>query len=61
MEQHPSAAAKLEHLTSEVRRILKPTEDEPVGVLTAYRNAILRLADAVDRLAAELDSRDKPH
>ena len=59
MEQPQRAAATLEHLTSEVRRLLKDTENEPVGVLSAYRNAILRLADAVDRLASEIDSRTK--
>jgi hypothetical protein len=53
----PSGIKTLEQLTSEVRAILSPTEDEPVGVLSAYRNAILRLADAVDRLARGSDSR----
>jgi hypothetical protein len=60
MEQPHSTRTTLEHITSEVRHILSRTEDEPVGVLTAYRNSILRLADAVDRLASEIDSRDKP-
>ena len=60
MKQRPSAEAKLERLTGEVRRILRETENEPVGVLSAYRNSILRLADAIDRLAAEIDSRTEP-
>lgn len=60
MDQSARAAATLEHLTSDVRRILSRTEDEPVGVLTAYRDAILRLTDAVERLASELDSRTHP-
>ena len=60
MEQPPSVEAMLEHLTSEVRRIVRQAENKPVGVLTAYRDAILRLADAVDRLAGEIDSRTKP-
>jgi hypothetical protein len=51
----------LEHLTSEVRRILRGTENDPVGVMTAYRNAILRLADAVDRLAGEIDAANRVH
>jgi hypothetical protein len=50
-------AAALEHLTGEVRRILKPTENEPVGVLTAYRDSLLKLAEAIDWLAREIDSR----
>lgn len=58
---HPAdVAATLRHLTSDVRRILKPTENDPVGVLTAYRDSILRLADAIDHLANEIDSRTKP-
>jgi hypothetical protein len=40
-----------------VRQILRDGENEPVGVLSAYRNSILRLAGAIDRLAAEIDSR----
>jgi low affinity Fe/Cu permease len=60
MEQPPSVQAMLEQLTSEVRRMLRATENEPVGVLSAYRNSILRLADAIDRLASEIDSRTKP-
>jgi hypothetical protein len=59
MEQTPSAEARLKLLTGEVRSILSQTEDEPVGVLTAYRDALLRLADAVDRLAKEIDTRTK--
>jgi hypothetical protein len=59
MEQR-TGIKTLQQLTSEVRTILGRTEDEPVGVLTAYRNAILRLADAVDGLAREIDSRTKP-
>jgi hypothetical protein len=54
-----SAAAALEHLTSQVRRILKRAENEPVGVLTAERDAMLKLADAIDWLAREIDSRTK--
>jgi hypothetical protein len=57
MKQQPSAAATLGRVTDEVRRILRDGEKEPVGVLSAYRNSILRLADAIDRLAAEIDSR----
>jgi hypothetical protein len=57
MKQQPSAAATLGRVTDEVRRILRDGENEPVGVLSAYRNSILRLADAIDRLAAEIDSR----
>jgi hypothetical protein len=60
MDQSPRVGPMLEHLTSQVRRILGHTETEPVGVLTAYRDAILKLADAVDRLANEIDSRTKP-
>ena len=60
MTHRPNAEATLGRLTGEVRKILRDTENEPVGVLSAYRNAILRLADAVDRLAAEIDSRPKP-
>jgi hypothetical protein len=59
MEQTNNLAATLEHLTGVVRRLLSHTEDEPVGMLTAYRNSILRLADAVDRLSHELDSRNR--
>ena len=44
-------------MTDEVRRILGDTEDEPVGVLSAYRNSILRLADVIDWLAEEIDPR----
>jgi hypothetical protein len=61
MEQPTTARATLEHLTSEVRHILSRTENDPVGVLTAYRNALLRLTDAVDRLADEIDSPTRPH
>lgn len=43
MKQQPSAVATLGRVTDEVRRILKDTENEPVGVLSAYRNSILRL------------------
>ena len=57
MKQQPSLAATLGRVTDEVRRILRDGENEPVGVLSAYRNSILRLADAIDRLAAEIDSR----
>jgi hypothetical protein len=57
MKQEPSAVATLGRVTDEVRRILRDGEKEPVGVLSAYRNSILRLADAIDRLAAEIDSR----
>jgi hypothetical protein len=57
MKQQPSVAATLGRVTDEVRRILRDGENEPVGVLSAYRNSILRLADAIDRLAAEIDSR----
>ena len=57
MKQQPSAVATLGRVTDEVRRILKDTENEPVGVLSAYRNSIHRLADAIDRLAEEIDSR----
>jgi hypothetical protein len=57
MKQQPSVVATLGRVTDEVRRILMDTENEPVGVLSAYRNSILRLADAIDRLAAEIDSR----
>ena len=57
MKQQPSAVATLGRVTDEVRRILRDGENEPVGVLSAYRNSILRLADAIDRLAAEIDSR----
>jgi hypothetical protein len=49
--------AMLHEVTDEVRRLLGDPEHEPVGVLTAYKRAILRLADAVDRLA---DSHDEP-
>jgi hypothetical protein len=59
MTDQPRAQEALHRVTGEVRRILKHTEDEPVGVLSAYRNAILRLADAVDRLAAEIESRNE--
>jgi hypothetical protein len=52
--------ATLENLTAEARRVLSEMESEPVGVMTAYRNALLRLADAIDRIAAELDARTKP-
>jgi hypothetical protein len=52
-------ARALEHVTNEVRRILKRTENEPVGVLTAQRDAMLKLADAIDWLAREIDSRTK--
>ena len=52
--------ATLKQLTSEVRRALGDVEHEPVGVLTAYKLSILRLADAVDRLASEIDARNKP-
>jgi hypothetical protein len=38
-------------MTSEVRRLLRQGQDEPVGVLSAYRDSILRLCDAIDRLA----------
>jgi hypothetical protein len=57
MKEQPSAVAKLGRVTDEVRRILRDGENEPVGVLSAYRNSILRLADAIDRLAEEIDSR----
>jgi hypothetical protein len=50
----------LENLATEARHIFREMESEPVGVMTAYRNALLRLADAIDRLAAELDARTKP-
>ena len=60
MEQRSSAAAALEHLTSEVRRLLRAGEDEPVGVATYYRDALLKLCDAVDTLADEIDSRSPP-
>ncbi len=49
----------LTHLTGEVRRMLGDVKNEPVGVLTAYKLSILRLADAIDRLASELGSRAK--
>jgi hypothetical protein len=57
MKQRPSVGASLERVTGEVSRLLTHSENEPVGVPTAYTNAILRLADAVDRLAREIDSR----
>jgi hypothetical protein len=57
VKQQPPAVATLGRVTDEVRRILRDGENEPVGVLSAYRNSILRLADAIDRLAAEIDSR----
>jgi len=57
MKERPSAVATLGRVTDEVRRILRAGENEPVGVLSAYRNSILRLADAIDRLAEEIDSR----
>ena len=60
MEQGNGVAQALHQLTSDVRHALRAGEDEPVGVLSAYRNSILRLADAIDRLAEEMDSRDKP-
>jgi hypothetical protein len=60
MEQRPSVQDAVHHVTKEIRHILRADEDEPVGVMSAYRNSILRLADAVDRLAAEMDSRSKP-
>jgi hypothetical protein len=56
----PGVEDTLKHVTGEVRRLLGDVEHEPVGVLTAYKLSILRLADAVDRLASELDSRTKP-
>jgi hypothetical protein len=59
MKQTNNVAETLEHLTDDVRRLLSHTEDEPIGMLTAYRNSILRLADAVDRLAHELESRNQ--
>ena len=40
-------------MTDEVRRILGDTEDEPVGVLSAYRNSILRLAEEIDPLTEQ--------
>jgi hypothetical protein len=52
--------ATIQHLTGEVRRTLGDVEHEPVGVLTAYKLSILTLADAIDRLADEVDSRTKP-
>jgi hypothetical protein len=55
-EQH-TAREKVGHLTNEVRRLLEHPEDEPVGVMTAYRNSLLRLADAIDHLAGEIDAR----
>jgi hypothetical protein len=58
-EQPAAVPTALRHLTGDVRRILKPTENEPVGVLTAYRDATLKLADAIDRLADEIDSRTR--
>jgi ERCC4-related helicase len=57
VEQQPTLEAKVHRLTDEVRRVLKRTENEPVGVLTAYRDSLLWLADAVDHLAGEIDSR----
>jgi hypothetical protein len=54
------AQATVNHLTCEVRRMLGDAEHEPVGVLTAYKRSILRLADAIDRLAREMDSRPGP-
>jgi hypothetical protein len=56
-----SLTTALERITGDVRRLLKPTENEPVGMLTAYRDSILRLADAIDRLAREIDSRTERH
>ena len=58
MEQ-PSRREAIHHLTAEVRRMLGDVEHEPVGVLTAYKLSILRLADAIDRLAGEPDSQTK--
>jgi hypothetical protein len=57
MKQRPSANATLGRVTGEVRRILRAGEDEPVGVLSAYRNAVLRMADRIDRLGGKVDSR----
>jgi hypothetical protein len=54
-----SVEATVNHLTGEVRRLLGDVEHEPVGVLTAYKLSLLRLADAIDRLAREMDSRAK--
>jgi hypothetical protein len=51
--------ATVNHLTGEVRRMLGDVEHEPVGVLTAHKLSILRLADAIDRLAREIDSRPR--
>ena len=42
MKQQPSLAATLGRVTDEVRRILRDGENEPVGVLSAYRNSILK-------------------
>ena len=53
MKQQPSPVATLGRVTDEVRRILGDTKNEPVGVLSAYRNSVLRLADAIDRLRRE--------
>lgn len=39
--------------------MLGDVEREPVGVLTAHKLSILRLADAIDRLAREIDSRPR--
>jgi hypothetical protein len=52
--------AAVNHLTRDVRRLLGDVEHEPVGVMTAYKLSILRLADAIDRLAREMDSRRMP-
>ena len=57
MKQQPSAVATLGRATDEVGQILRDSENEPVGVLSAYRNSIPRLAYAIDRLAGEIDSR----
>lgn len=51
-------APAVHQLTGEVRRLLAKPNNAPIGVLTAYNNAILRLADAIDRVASEIDSRD---
>ena len=48
------------HATNGVRHMLGDVKNEPVGVLTAYKLSVLRLVDAIDRLAGERGSPTKP-
>ena len=57
VERPRSAKEAVEPLTREVRRFLEKTEDEPVGVMTGYRDSVLKLTDAIDHLAREVDAR----